>query len=426
LSHVSYDADAMCFQHSDKLLDGSGRVTNCPNPFHVLTHRITLRGWLGRDIILPFITTRIALCLVAWLGFRLLPLPSAFPLSWEIAGDGAAHFTTDGAPRSHSFVNMWSRWDSGWYLQIAKHGYHYDPGKPSSTAFFPLYPLSIRLLHAIFFLPDSDYWYLVIGIILSNICLLVGVFYLYQLTRLDYNESVAGAAVLCLLLFPTSFFLSAAYSESMFLALTISSFYYARKQYWLTASLLAGLAALCRSQGITLTVALLAEYIWQHKCNPRLVRWNALALSLVPAGLGALLLYFRLAFGSWTLVNDSQRPWGRRFLAPWHTFAWVLGHHSRHDWLDFSFFLLLALMAAVACRRLRASYAVYLVTAVVFFSCWGMLGSMPRFVLVVFPMFIVLSLAAERSQAFRVSYLTISCMLAGIFFFMHSQWNWVA
>jgi hypothetical protein len=77
-------------------------------------------------------------------------------------------------------------------------------------------------------------------------------------------------------------------------------------------------------------------------------------------------------------------------------------------------------------RRLRVSYSVYIWTAVVFFSCWGILGSIPRFDLVIFPLFVVLALIGARSRAFHLGYVVASVMLAALFMLMHSQWNWVA
>ncbi len=385
----------------------------------------------ARDVLLPLVITRVALTLVAWLGFRLLPLSSGFPLSWEIGKDGAVHRTTTGAPSAHSLINMWSRWDSGWYLEIAKSGYNYEPGKPSGAAFFPLYPAVTRAFQSILFLPKTDLWYLVAGLAVSNISLLVTLAYLYVLVRLEYNDDVARRAVFCLLLFRTTFFLSSVYSESTFLALSISSFYYARKAHWIAACVLAALAALCRSQGIILLLPLLTEYFAQRKLNWRLVRWDIAAFGLIPLAVFAFAAYLHWRFGSWSTVFHAQQPWGRRFLAPWYTLSWVLGHISpltpaSHDWLDLGFFALLVAASTAARMWLRVPYAVYLWTATIFFSCWGMLGSLPRFVLVVFPVFILFALLCEKSRAFRLTYLTVCSMLSALLFVMHSQWQWVA
>jgi hypothetical protein len=73
-----------------------------------------------------------------------------------------------------------------------------------------------------------------------------------------------------------------------------------------------------------------------------------------------------------------------------------------------------------------ASPTAYIWTSVIFFSCWGILGSIPRFDLVIFPLFIVLALIGARSRAFHLGYVVASSMLAALFMVMHSQWNWVA
>jgi hypothetical protein len=54
-----------------------------------------------------------------------------------------------------------------------------------------------------------------------------------------------------------------------------------------------------------------------------------------------------------------------------------------------------------------------------------MLGSIPRFDLVIFPLFILLALIAARSRAFHLSCVVATSMLAALFMVMYSQWNWV-
>src|SRR4029079_17396274 len=68
--------------------------------------------------------------------------------------------------------NMWWRWEAGCYVEIARDGYRYEPGVPSNAAFFPLYPLLIRAVHALLLLPENDYWWLIIAIAISNVALL--------------------------------------------------------------------------------------------------------------------------------------------------------------------------------------------------------------------------------------------------------------
>jgi hypothetical protein len=114
-------------------------------------------------------------------------------------------------------------------------------------------------------------------------------------------------------------------------------------------------------------------------------------------------------------------------LAPWWTLPWVIRHGTIHSWIDLSFLSLLVVAVLIGWRELRVSYTTYLVFAALFFSSWGMLGSVPRFVAVVFPIYIVFANFIQRSRGVvRVACLGVSMILGAILFLVHSQWNWVA
>jgi hypothetical protein len=389
-------------------------------------------AWFARDIIIPFFITRLGLLLVTRLSFSLVPLSIDFPSAWEIGADGNRHAVANHvSATARPWVNMLSRWDAGWYIEIARDGYRYEPGIPGNAAFFPIYPLLIRAIHALLFLPDNDYWWLLTGIILSNVALLFALGYFRSLLAIDFDQKTASRAIIYLLIFPTTFFFSCVYSESLFLALTVGAFYYGRKNRWLTACSLSALATLTRSQGIIVLLPLLIEYLAQRNFRLQLVRWNANAFALIPAAFFAFVLFLKLNFGSWSIMFDLQNAWGRRLMWPWYPVAWLLRHApalspQHHDKLDFSFLLLLLGAAILAVRQLRLSYTVYLWTAVLFFSCWGMYVSIPRFDLVMFPLFLVFALVGIRSRAFHLGYCVLSGVLAALFMVMHSQWNWVA
>jgi hypothetical protein len=231
------------------------------------------------------------------------------------------------------------------------------------------------------------------------------------------------------LIFPTTFFFSSVYSEALFFALTVGAFYYARKNRWLLACIFTALATLTRSQGIILIFPLLIEYFAQRNFNWRKITWNISGFALIPAALFGFIIFLRLKFGSWNVMFDVQAAWGRHLMWPWYPLAWFLRHAptlspEHRDKLDFSFLVLLVISGVCAFRRLRLSYSVYIWTAAVFFSCWGMFGSIPRFDLVIFPLFIVFALI--NNSTFRLGYMIASTALAALFMAMHSQWNWVA
>jgi Mannosyltransferase (PIG-V) len=388
-------------------------------------------AWFVPDVLLPVVVTRLALILVALLGFRFLPLPVTFQPAWEIGADGLRHqIVAPVTPSSHPLINIWSRWDSTWYVDIAKSGYSYEAGKPSNVAFFPLYPFLIRATQTILSLPASDYWLLLVGMGLSNLFLIVGLSYLIILLRLDFHDRVVSRACLYMLTFPTTLFLSSVYAESLFLCLTVAAFYYARRNRWVLACSLAALGTLCRAQGIIVILPLLIEYLNQRNFRFREIDWKALDLALIPIPLAVFASYLHQRFASWSIMFDAQQHWQRELIWPWHTLGWFFNHApplslQHHDRLDFAFLALL-LFAAVGAIRLRASLQTYLWTAAVFFASWGTLSSIPRFDLVVFPLFAVLANTGEHSRIFHIAYLVASSMLAAIFMVMNSQWNWVA
>lgn len=394
--------------------------------------RLLTANWFKRDILVPLILTRIALSLVAWLGFRLALLPVTFPAAWEVVGTSARPAAGNAiAAGGHPFVNMWSRWDAGWYIEIARSGYKYEAGKPNNSAFFPLYPVLIRVVHSVLFLPDTDCSWLLIGIVVSNAALLAALLYLRALLLLDFDEEVTRSALFYLLIFPTTFFLSSVYTESLFLFSTVAAFYHARRKQWLIACLFTSLATLTRSQGIILLVPLVFEYFAQRDFNLRKINWNVSAFIGPPLALSLFITFLRFQFHTWSVVVDVQKPWGRHLMWPWHSIGWLFLHGpplspTHHDWLDFSFLVLLVAAAIAGARYLRISYTAYAFIAAIFFSSWGILGSIPRFVLIIFPLFIVLALFGKRYSFFHVAYIVTASMVAALFMLLHSQWNWVA
>jgi hypothetical protein len=52
---------------------------------------------------------------------------------------------------------------------------------------------------------------------------LLAFYFIYDIARQEWDERVAKGAILALAFFPTTFFLNATYTESLFLALSASS-----------------------------------------------------------------------------------------------------------------------------------------------------------------------------------------------------------
>jgi hypothetical protein len=386
--------------------------------------------WFWRDVVLPFGVSRAVLIVSALMAFYLLPR-TILEHPWELARNGTLtatpgnYLTADAYP----LINMWSRWDTGWYLGIMKNGYSFTPGGESNTAFFPLYPMLGRVVHRVIH-RQSDASWLVAGMIVSNTASLVGLTYLVLLVRLDFDESVAARVALYTCVFPTTLFLSAVYSESVFLALSVAAFYYARKNRWLLVGLLGAAAALTRSAGFLLAVPLGVEYLHQRRYQLRAIRWNVLYLGLIPLALAAYMAFLYWRFGSPTVLSQSQAAWDRVFTPHWVTIAKFFQgpreiHVYGHSVTDFCFAVAAAALTVFAAVRLRPSYVVYAAISLFFMTAWGMLISVPRYLLVVFPLLIVLALLG-RNRVFHETYVVISVALAAVFIMLFCQWQWVA
>ena len=110
-----------------------------------------------------------------------------------------------------STIDLFLRWDSGWYLSIVQNGYFYVPGEESSVAFFPLYPSLVKIFS--FSYLDAR----ITGFVLSNVALFLAMIYLFRLINLDYEDkTISLNSVIFALIFPASFFFSIFYSESLF------------------------------------------------------------------------------------------------------------------------------------------------------------------------------------------------------------------
>jgi hypothetical protein len=367
--------------------------------------------------------------LVAWLAMNLLQQP-AVPGAWELNAKGVTQpVPTHVSPSLRPLVNMWSRWDGGWYFDVAAHGYKFMPGQPSNTAFYPLYPMLMRVVH-LFIRSNSDASWFQAGIIVSNLCLAGALCYLHLLVRLDHDMDGARRAVFYVLVFPTTLFLSAVYTESLFLGLAIASYYYARRNKWVTASLIGAAATLSRAPGLLLFGPLAYEYLAQRQFQWRKVRCDFGALLLIPLALVAYSVYLRLQFGNLLAISAAQGTWGRILTPQWialkNVFAAPLDVHSgAHSIVDLMFTLVFVLITIGIAFRLPASYALYSGSVLLFITAWGTFISVPRYGLSIFPAFIFLAVCTANQLFHR---LLSACFfaLAALFMVLFALWSWVA
>ncbi len=345
----------------------------------------------------------------------------------------AAFLPTHGAHHpifSHApMLDAFARWDGVHYLEIARNGY-----RGTDVAFFPLYPVLIRIFGVLL---RSD---LVAAIAISNVAGLVAAYFLYRLADAQYDAATATRVVLYSALFPTAFFFSSAYSESLFLALTLAMFWSLRENRYLSAGFLGGLATLTRAEGVLLLVCYIVEILAPERelwvaitTSARVRRHLAIGAAMIPAGLLAFMALLWILDGDPLAFTHVQAHWNRHLAFPWTTlwrsFHLVVASNDpptiAMQGIELAFTTFLITTAIVGIRRMRPSYSAYAVMSIVVPLASSSLMSTPRFALVVFPAFFVLGIWGKHDNMHTLI-LAWMLPLLGLFTALYANWYWVA
>jgi hypothetical protein len=388
--------------------------------------------------------------------FQALPVPDYVPAVHE----GVLRFLLD----------PWQHWDGQWFLRIAERGYYPDD---ASAAFLPAYPTAIRAVAAIV---GGDA--LLAACLVSWASLGGALVALHALLREEIGDEDSVTALVLLVSFPTAFFFHAAYTESFFLLCTSVAFLAAQRGRFVVAGGVALVATLTRWTGFVLAPALLVE-AWAQasarssgasmpavRLSDLLTRASARTLgrirvltllcALLPiAALPIVLRILDAAMGEPWGFNRAQRLWERRITPPWTGLidgARVLwpGHRPYLEPLSggfprlsdypggfleahaYNFVAALSglVLAGVAVRRLRASHATFALAGMILPlmtpSRLQPLQSMPRFLVVLFPLFAGLAIVLRGRRLLTVCTIAAFATLQGFFTARFALWFWVA
>ncbi len=389
-----------------------------------------------------------------------------------------------------------ARWDASWYLVIAHYGYRPDLGAftASRAAFFPLYPLGLRGLSELGLPP------VLAGVALSVAALALALYGIHRLTMLEAERgdargrdeaiaagsgearprrvlaragegpAVARLAVLLSAFAPMAFFLSAVYSEALYLALSVGLFWCARQGRWVWVGVLGALAGATRSTGVLLLVPALILYFHGPREDrlpdfPRaarsMIRYRprreVLWLGLVPAGVALYMAHLAQAGGDALLPFRAQQVWSRHFAGPF-VGVWdgaraafegvrqLLSGQSTHVYFPaapgsptvaaghntvlFAFLILAVPCLVGVLRRLPLAYGAYVVVALALPLSYPVtsqpLMSLPRFLLVLFPLTMWLAAwLAPRPRLARAT-VVVSALAMVCFVGQFATWHWVA
>jgi len=380
----------------------------------------------------------------------------------------------DYVPAVHSglvryLLDPWQHWDGQWYLRIAERGYYADD---ASAAFLPAYP---SVIHIVSFLTFGDA--LLAGCLVSWASFAGALVLLAAIFRDELGDEYA-VALLLVVAFPTAFFFHAVYTESFFLLCTLAAFFAARRGHFVIAGAAALVATLTRWTGFVLAPVLLVEaWAMAHATNASVPERDVRLGDLVHgSGLESLrrarparLLASLAPLAALPIVNSvlesaisdpwgfdrAQHLWERRLAPPWTGLiegvtVLLPGHEPYLDPLPGGFprlpeylggflqahaYNLLAaisglVLAGLAVKRLRASSAAYALAGMVLPlmtpSRLQPLQSMPRFLVVLFPLFAVLAILLRGKPLLTACTVAAFAMIQGFFAARFALWFWVA
>jgi len=393
-----------------------------------------VREWVGarpalRLALAVYVPMRIVLSLMAGVTRVLVPLPAAASRPY------LGSIPLQGVWRG-PLLGVWQRWDTLWYMLIAREGY----GLQDTRVFAPpLFPGLMGMLGRA--LGGGEMALLVGGLIVSNVAAVALFAYLYRLFEMEWGAASARRSVIYLALFPTAFFLLAAYAESLFLLCVVAAFYHARRGEWVWAGTWGFFAPLARLPGAVILLPLGWEFVrqeWARKASGRRPQWQrGWPLGLVMLGGLAFPLYVHLVLGADGLLTPyaihTQRFMGR-FAWPWES-LWAAmriligGRFRAIEPFDLACAVLFIILAVATWRTQPRIYGLYM--AVMLCGALTKVGevqpllSLSRYVLVLFPGFVALAQWSDGRPWRQRAVVYMSSALSLFFVGQFAIWGWV-
>ena len=311
------------------------------------------------------------------------------------------------------------RWDAGHLERISNDGYPVDEAAEhaENIVYLPLFPFTARIFAHLF-----GSW-LIGALFISTVCSIAAGYFMQALTWNDTGDDAeAGRSLWYFFMFPTAYFLAMPYSEAMFMASLLGSFYFARKGNWVAAGTLGGFASAARLQGILIFPALILEVLHQNN-----FRRFPLGASWIVLSTTGFLVYLGI---NWGLHGDplaftdfQEDYWHHKSQPPWTTldeaYQWIT--EGRADFnrvaiyeLQLAATVLTAAVLLIGVRWLRPSYQFFGWSTLAFFLSASFLLSLPRYILTIFPMYFVMA-RLGRNQEVHSLLLSMSAVLFGVF-----------
>ena len=333
---------------------------------------------------------------------------------------------------SRLFLAPWYRWDSVQYLEIAEYGYQI--GQTENSVWPPLYPFLIRNLSRL--MPPIQ-----AALLISTLSLFLAFYFLHQNVSQTWDKNLADRTLLVISIFPSSLYLMAAYTESLFFCLALVCILAARLRKWGWAGVCGILAAITRQLGLFLILPVFWE-IYESYFKEKTISWKEILkpgifAALIPLGTG-------INFGYVHFILEM--PW------PWETISNTWSHHLAFPWagiinntyylftlksplhkisltFDLFFSILFIILLLVKIPKMPVSYRIFgaccLLPTLVYLRDHEILTSISRYVLPIFPAFITLAYFLKNKNL-KLAWLTFSLIGFFLLLLCFYKWIWVA
>lgn len=299
-----------------------------------------------------------------------------------------AHYTAE----PHHPFNFLANWDSVHYIQIANRGYK----SPSDAAFFPLYPILIALFKIVLRSP------LTAALTISWLSLVGATYYYMKIMDVWWKPDKTNRlqATLLFLLFPTAVFMLTAYTEALFVFLSLASIYYvAKNKYFLSSLFLIGATA-TRETGIFTLILVLSLMLEKRVKLSTIIRTGLVGVLGVVAYSG----YLYAKYHNFVQFITAQKYWGRFQGDYLHSII------NTVNLLNVAFVIVLIMAVLYWLKKQKYSFALYTALYLVIPFSTGSFLTFNRIALPAFPVMWMLYEVTKKRPALRTSLLCLTAV----------------
>lgn len=332
------------------------------------------------------------------------------------------------------------QFDSYHYLLIVDNGYGQE--KNASAVFFPLFPYAVRALTV---LKVPAVW---AGFVINLVAGYFACLFLALLAQQFFKKrtELALNTLLIFLVFPTAYFMTAFYTEALFCALGFGAFYFARQRKWaLACMMLAGITA-TRLPGLVFVFAVFMEYLASKQFSYKRFDRNIFWFLLAPLGIIAYMVFLSIryqdplffmhayALSNWTYQKFNPNIFATVFGQISWLFGRVVLHQSTQNVgnsgvLHTTMFLMSWLVLVGASvwayiKKYPVSYIVLMATSAVLFAINSNFISVNRYILPMFPIYLLLAdFFSDKKNSFTI-YIAGSAMIMTLLLVLFSVGHW--